>query len=80
MLEAKDRIGGAIWTDRADGFTLEGGADSFITNKPWAVDLCRERLGHGRPARRHRRPAPAVFRGSLKVGSCRCPKGLCCWP
>lgn len=41
VLEAKDRIGGAIWTNRRDGFTLEGGADSFITNKPWAVDLCR---------------------------------------
>src|SRR5262249_36382234 len=24
-----------------DGFTIEGGPDSFITNKPWAVDLCR---------------------------------------
>ena len=42
VLEARDRIGGAIWTDRADGFTIEGGADSFITNKPWALDLCRE--------------------------------------
>jgi len=42
VLEARDRIGGAIWTDRRDGFTLEGGADSFITNKPWAVELCRE--------------------------------------
>ncbi|WP_406696038.1 protoporphyrinogen oxidase [Singulisphaera sp. Ch08] len=42
LLEAKDRIGGAIWTNRGDGFTLEGGADSFITNKPWGVDLCRE--------------------------------------
>jgi oxygen-dependent protoporphyrinogen oxidase len=46
VLEAKDRIGGAVWTERVDGFTLEGGADSFITNKPWAVDLCR-RLGLG---------------------------------
>ena len=46
VLEAKDRIGGAIWTDRAGGFVLEGGADSFITNKPWALDLCRE-LGLG---------------------------------
>lgn len=44
VIDAKDRVGGAIWTDRADGFTLEGGADSFITNKPWGVDLCR-RLG-----------------------------------
>jgi oxygen-dependent protoporphyrinogen oxidase len=42
VLEARDRVGGAIWTDRADGFTLEGGADSFITNKPWGVNLCRE--------------------------------------
>ena len=46
VLEAKDRVGGAIWTDRVNGFTLEGGADSFITNKPWALDLCRE-LGLG---------------------------------
>ncbi len=41
VFEAKDRVGGAIWTHRVDGFTLEGGADSFITNKPWGVDLCR---------------------------------------
>ena len=44
VLEAKDRIGGVIWTDRFDGFTLETGPDSFITNKPWALDVCR-RLG-----------------------------------
>jgi oxygen-dependent protoporphyrinogen oxidase len=46
LLEARDRVGGAIWTEHRDGFTLEGGADSFITNKPWGVDLCRE-LGLG---------------------------------
>lgn len=46
VLESKDRIGGSIWTDRVGGFTLEGGADSFITNKPWGVDLCHE-LGLG---------------------------------
>ena len=47
VLEAKDRIGG-VDLDRPGrrGFTLEGGADSFITNKPWALDLCRE-LGLG---------------------------------
>jgi protoporphyrinogen/coproporphyrinogen III oxidase len=44
VLEAKDRLGGVLWTDRFDGFTLEGGPDSFITNKPWAIDLC-QRLG-----------------------------------
>ncbi len=42
LLEAKDWIGGAVWTERADGFVIEGGADSFITNKPWALELCRE--------------------------------------
>jgi protoporphyrinogen/coproporphyrinogen III oxidase len=46
LLEGRERIGGAIWTERVDGFTLEGGADAFISNKPWAVDLCR-RLGLG---------------------------------
>ena len=46
LLEAKDRVGGVIWTRHAGGFTLEGGPDSFITNKPWGVDLCR-RLGLG---------------------------------
>jgi len=47
VLEAKGRVGGAIWTEHRDGFTLEGGGDSFITNKPWGVDLCRALgLGH----------------------------------
>ena len=46
VLEAKDRLGGSIWTNRVKGFTLEAGPDSFITNKPWAVDLCRS-LGLG---------------------------------
>jgi len=44
VLEAKDRVGGVIWTDRVDGFTLEGGPDSFIINKPWGIGLSR-RLG-----------------------------------
>ena len=41
LLEAKERVGGAIWTKRLDGFTIEGGADSFITNKPQGVELCQ---------------------------------------
>jgi protoporphyrinogen/coproporphyrinogen III oxidase len=44
LFEGEDRTGGVIWTDRFDGFVSEGGPDSFITNKPWALDLCR-RLG-----------------------------------
>jgi len=46
VLESRSRIGGAIWTEQIDGFLCEGGADSFITNKPWALELCK-RLGLG---------------------------------
>jgi oxygen-dependent protoporphyrinogen oxidase len=44
LLEAGDRLGGVVATERRDGFLLEAGPDSFITDKPWALDLCR-RLG-----------------------------------
>lgn len=42
LLEDSDRLGGKIITERADGFIIEGGADSFLTQKPWAWQLCRE--------------------------------------
>ncbi len=44
LLEARDRLGGTIETERADGFVLEAGPDSFISEKPWALALCG-RLG-----------------------------------
>ncbi len=44
VLEAGDRLGGSVATERAGGFTMEAGADSMLTEKPWAADLC-ERLG-----------------------------------
>jgi oxygen-dependent protoporphyrinogen oxidase len=44
LLEAGARLGGTIHTIRRDGFVLETGPDSFITDKPWALDLC-ERMG-----------------------------------
>ena len=44
LLEAGDRVGGSIRTERANGFLIETGADSFLTEKPWGLDLCR-RLG-----------------------------------
>ncbi len=44
LLEASGRLGGVIETRRRDGFLLEGGPDAFITDKPWALDLCK-RLG-----------------------------------
>lgn len=46
LLEQSDRWGGKLLTERADGFIVEGGPDSFITQKPWGVQLARE-LGLG---------------------------------
>ena len=44
LYEASERVGGLFGTRTIDGYTIETGADSFITNKPWGIDLCR-RLG-----------------------------------
>src|SRR5262245_1454480 len=44
LLEARDRLGGTIATERAGGFLVEAGPDSFLSEKPWALELCR-RLG-----------------------------------
>ncbi|MBI3802112.1 MAG: protoporphyrinogen oxidase [Deltaproteobacteria bacterium] len=44
MLEASGRLGGTIGTEKRDGFLLELGPDSFISEKPWALALCR-RIG-----------------------------------
>jgi len=44
VVEARDRLGGTIATEQAGGFLVEGGPDSFLSEKPWALALCR-RLG-----------------------------------
>jgi oxygen-dependent protoporphyrinogen oxidase len=44
LLEAGSRLGGVIHTSEREGFLLEGGPDSFISEKPWGLSLCR-RLG-----------------------------------
>lgn len=46
VLESGPRAGGVLGTIRRDGFLVEQSADSFITNVPYAIDLCR-RLGLG---------------------------------
>ncbi|HTF68922.1 MAG TPA: protoporphyrinogen oxidase [Edaphobacter sp.] len=42
LFESKRRLGGIIETVRADGFTIECGPDSWVTEKPWAEQLARE--------------------------------------
>jgi oxygen-dependent protoporphyrinogen oxidase len=44
ILEASDRLGGIIHTEQRDGFLLERGPDSFISEKPQAIALAK-RLG-----------------------------------
>ncbi|HEY6304321.1 MAG TPA: protoporphyrinogen oxidase [Terriglobales bacterium] len=40
LFESSPRLGGVLVTDRVDGCLVEAGPDSFLTEKPWATDLC----------------------------------------
>ena len=42
LIEADNRLGGVVRTEHLEGFVLEGGPDSFISEKPEAAALCRE--------------------------------------
>lgn len=47
VLEGSDRWGGKIHSERIDGFgdepfVIEAGPDSFLTQKPWALQLAKE--------------------------------------
>src|SRR5437870_7950486 len=46
LYESSQRLGGVISTESVDGCVVEAGPDSFLTEKAWAADLCRE-LGLG---------------------------------
>jgi oxygen-dependent protoporphyrinogen oxidase len=42
LFESSPRLGGVMVTDHVDGCLVEAGPDSFLTEKPWASDLCRK--------------------------------------
>jgi len=42
VFEASRRLGGLILTERVNGFTIEGGPDSLLAQKPAALQLCDE--------------------------------------
>ncbi|MGC1788810.1 MAG: protoporphyrinogen oxidase [Terriglobales bacterium] len=42
LFESGPRLGGVLVTDHVDGCIVEAGPDSFLTEKPWAADLCRK--------------------------------------
>ncbi|HWN07729.1 MAG TPA: protoporphyrinogen oxidase [Pyrinomonadaceae bacterium] len=44
LLESSDRLGGIVETHQRDGFLIETGPDSFLSEKPAALDLAH-RLG-----------------------------------
>lgn len=46
LYESSSRLGGVLRTEHINGCVVEAGPDSFITEKPWAADLCRS-LGIG---------------------------------
>jgi len=41
IYEATLRFGGVLVTEEVDSCVVEAGPDSFLTEKPWAADLCR---------------------------------------
>jgi protoporphyrinogen/coproporphyrinogen III oxidase len=46
LYESTPAFGGVLRTEEVEGCQIEAGPDSFLTEKPWASDLCRE-LGLG---------------------------------
>ena len=42
LIEARPRLGGVIRTEHIQDCVVEAGPDSFISVKPWAMDLIRE--------------------------------------
>ena len=78
LIEAAPDVGGKILTEEVASelgtFVVEGGPDSFLTQKPWAAQLCR-RLGLDAeliPTNDARRAVFVVHRGRLE----RLPEGM----
>jgi oxygen-dependent protoporphyrinogen oxidase len=42
LFESSPRFGGVIVTECVENCLVEAGPDSFLTEKPWAADLCRK--------------------------------------
>jgi protoporphyrinogen oxidase len=60
LFEAAPTVGGVVKTERIDGFLIDAGPDALLTQKPAAIDLCRE-LGMSDRLR------PQAQRGSFLV-------------
>ncbi len=82
LLERAPRAGGVIFSEEIDGFTIDGGPDALLIQKPEAIALCREiglgdRLVSTRPpriayiqrgGRLHALPAASVLGIPTRIG------------
>ncbi len=67
LLEAGERFGGVVRTEREQGFVIEAGPDAMLAQKPEAIALCRE-LGLGErlvPTNPEKRAVYVLHRGRL---------------
>jgi DNA-binding LytR/AlgR family response regulator len=82
VLERAPRAGGVIFSEAIDGFTIDGGPDALLIQKPEAIALCRE-IGLGdrlvstkppriayiqRGGRLHALPAASVLGIPTRIG------------
>ena len=82
VLERGPRAGGVIFSEEVDGFTIDGGPDALLIQKPEAIALCRE-IGLGdrlvstkpprmayiqRGGRLHALPAASVLGIPTRIG------------
>lgn len=67
ILERRPRLGGVIETETVQGCVLETGPDSFLSAKPWAMELIRELglAGEAIGSNDHRRVTYVRKRGRL---------------
>lgn len=74
LLEASPHLGGLLETHERDGFLMEAGADAFLTEKPWAANLCR-RIGLADELMETRKD---LRRSQIAVGDrlCALPEGF----
>jgi protoporphyrinogen/coproporphyrinogen III oxidase len=42
LFDPQPRLGGVMLTEQIAGFTVEAGPDSWLTSKPWAMELLRD--------------------------------------
>ena len=42
LIEKDERLGGKIWTEKIDGYTIEGGPDCFLSEKPWVSQMAQK--------------------------------------